>query len=211
VLKAKIGQGIDPAVRKLLPFLFRRSIDPNLLTVIGTVICLASAVAFAFEPFWGAVILCLGGLFDLVDGVVARHHGTESNFGAWLDSTLDRLVDMAVLLGLLMFYARAGESSLVLLVGWALVASVMVSYSKARAERFVEHFEGGIMERAERMGLLALGALTGFLQTMLWIVAIGSTITVIQRFGLAYRAMNALEGAEMPKSTGAEHPSTSIP
>jgi len=211
VLKAKIGEGIDPAVRKLLPFLFRRPIDPNLLTVIGTVICLASAVAFAFEPFWGAVILCLGGLFDLVDGVVARHHGTESNFGAWLDSTLDRLVDMAVLLGLLMFYARAGESSLVLLVGWALVASVMVSYSKARAERFVEHFEGGIMERAERMGLLALGALTGFLQAMLWIVAIGSTITVIQRFGLAYRAMNALEGAEMPKSTGAEHPSTSIP
>lgn len=207
MLKAKIGKAVDPAVRKVFPFLFKRPIDPNLLTVVGTVICLASAVAFAFDPFWGAVILCLGGLFDLVDGVVARHHGTESNFGAWLDSTLDRLVDMAVLLGLLMFYARAGEPGLVLLVGWVLVASVMVSYAKARAERFVEHFEGGIMERAERMGLLALGALTGFLQTLLWIVAIGSTITAVQRFGLAYRLMNALERA--PDGPVADQPTTS--
>lgn len=207
MLKAKIGKGVDPAVRKVFPFLFKRPINPNLLTVIGTVICMASAVAFAFDPFWGAIILCIGGLFDLIDGVVARHHGTESNFGAWLDSTLDRLVDMAVLLGLLMFYARAGEPGLVLLVGWVLVASVMVSYAKARAERFVEHFEGGIMERAERMGLVALGALIGFLHPMLWIVAIGSTITVIQRFGLAYRAMNALEAP--PKRVGDE-PTTSV-
>jgi CDP-diacylglycerol--glycerol-3-phosphate 3-phosphatidyltransferase len=207
MLKAKIGKGVDPAVRAIFPFLFKRPINPNLLTVIGTLICMGSAVAFAFDPFWGAVILCLGGLFDLVDGVVARHHGTESNFGAFLDSTLDRLVDMAVLMGVLMFYARAGEPALVLLVGWVLVASVMVSYSKARAERFVDRFEGGIMERAERMGLVALGGLTGFLQAMLWIVAIGSTITVIQRFGLAYRAMNALP-ARPERPT--EQPTTSV-
>jgi len=207
MLKAKIGKGVDPAVRAAFPFLFRRPIDPNLLTVIGTVICMGSAVAFAFDLFWGAVILCLGGLFDLVDGVVARHHGTESNFGAFLDSTLDRLVDMAVLMGVLMFYARAGEPMLVLLVGWVLVAGVMVSYAKARAERFVDHFEGGIMERAERMGLVALGGLVGFMQPMLWIVAIGSTITVVQRFGLAYRAMNALPAApEHP----AEQPTTGV-
>jgi len=141
-----------------------------------------------------------------VDGVVARHHGTESKFGAFLDSTLDRLVDMAVLMGVLMFYARAGEPLLVLLVGWVLVAGVMVSYSKARAERFLEHFEVGIMERAERMGLVALGGLIGFMQPMLWIVAIGSTITVGQRFGLAYRAMNAL-----PAEPAAEQPTTSLP
>jgi len=207
MLKAKIGKGVDPAVRAAFPFLFRRPIDPNLLTVIGTVICMGSAVAFAFDLFWGAVILCLGGLFDLVDGVVARHHGTESNFGAFLDSTLDRLVDMAVLMGVLMFYARAGEPMLVLLVGWVLVAGVMVSYAKARAERFVDHFEGGIMERAERMGLVALGGLVGIMQPMLWIVAIGSTITVVQRFGLAYRAMNALPAApERPT----EQPTTSV-
>jgi len=149
----------------------------------------------------------LAPLADLVDGVVARHHGTESNFGAFLDSTLDRLVDMAVLMGVLMFYARAGEPMLVLLVGWVLVAGVMVSYAKARAERFVDHFEGGIMERAERMGLVALGGLVGFMQPMLWIVAIGSTITVVQRFGLAYRAMNALPAApEHP----AEQPTTGV-
>lgn len=207
MLKAKIGKGVDPAVRAVFPFLFKRPVNPNLLTVIGTVICMGSAAAFAFDLRWGAIILCLGGLFDLVDGVVARHHGTESNFGAFLDSTLDRLVDMAVLMGVLMFYARAGEPWLVLLVGWVLVAGVMVSYSKARAERFVDEFEGGIMERAERMGLVALGGLIGFMQPMLWIVAIGSTITVGQRFGLAYRAMN---GLAPPAKPPAEQPTTSV-
>jgi CDP-diacylglycerol--glycerol-3-phosphate 3-phosphatidyltransferase len=204
LLKAKIGQRIDPVVRKVLPFLFRRPIDPNLLTVIGTVICMVSAVLFAFDLRLGACVLVLGAIFDLIDGAVARHHGSESDFGAFLDSTLDRLVDMGVLMGVLMFYARAGEPWLVLLAGWVLVASVMVSYSKARAERFVERFEGGMMERAERMGLLALGGLIGFMQPMLWIVAIGSTITVVQRFGLAYRAMTALEGT---RETVAKHPS----
>lgn len=208
MLKAKIGKGFDPVVRKVLPFLFKRPVDPNLLTVAGTLICMASAVLFAFDLRLGACVLVLGGIFDLIDGAVARHHGTESDFGAFLDSTLDRLVDMGVLMGVLMFYARAGEPGLVLLVGWVLVASVMVSYAKARAERFVERFEGGMMERAERMGLVALGGLVGFMQPMLWIVAIGSTITVAQRFGLAYRAMTALKG---PPETVAKHPSTSVP
>ncbi len=208
MLKAKIGKGVDPVVRTVLPFLFKRPVNPNLLTVIGTVICMASAVLFAFDLRLGACILVLGGIFDLIDGTVARHHGTESNFGAFLDSTLDRLVDMAVLMGVLMFYAQAGQPGLVLLVGWVLVAGVMVSYSKARAERFVDRFEGGIMERAERMGLVALGGLTGFMQPMLWIVAVGSTITVVQRFGLAYRAMTALEGT---RETVTKHPSTSVP
>jgi len=207
MLKAKIGKRVDPAVRRVFPFLFKRPIDPNLLTVIGTVICIGSAVAFAFDLRLGAIILCLGSLFDLVDGVVARHHGTESKFGAFLDSTLDRLVDMAVLLGVLMFYARAGEPLLVLLAGWVLVASVMVSYSKARAERFVDRFEGGIMERAERMGFVALGGLVGLMQPMLWIVAIGSTITVGQRFGLAYRAIKALP---TPAKGVTEQPTTSV-
>lgn len=208
MLKAKIGTKVDPVVRKVFPFLFKRPVNPNLLTVVGTVICMGSAVAFAFDLRLGAFILCLGGLFDTVDGAVARHHGTESNFGAFLDSTLDRLVDMAVLMGVIMFYARAGEPWLVLLVGWVLVAGVMVSYSKARAERFVEEFEGGFMERAERMGLVALGGLIGFMQPMLWIVAIGSTITVGQRFGLAYRAMTALPA---PPKSATEHPTTSVP
>ncbi len=204
MLKATIGKRVDPWVRRLFPFLFRRPINPNLLTVIGTVICLASAVVFAFDLFWGAFILCLGGVFDLVDGSVARHNGVESSFGAFLDSTLDRLVDMAVLLGVMMFYARSDQPLLVLLAGWTLIAGVMVSYSKARAERFVETFEGGIMERAERMGLVALGGLTGWMHPLLWIVAIGSTITVGQRFGLAYREIGRVDAEAL-----AEHPQTS--
>lgn len=205
MLKARVGSKLDPTIRRILPFLFNRQVDPNLLTVIGTLICVAAAVTFAFDLRAGALILCLGGLFDLVDGVVARHHGTESTFGAFLDSTLDRLVDMAVLLGVLMFYVRAGETGVVLLTGWTLMASVLVSYAKARAERFVERFEGGIMERAERTALVALGGLIGLMEPMLWIVAVGSTITVAQRLGLAYRVMNGAGGEAVAK-----HPSASV-
>ena len=102
------------------------------------------------------------GFFDLVDGAVARHNGTASTFGAFLDSTLDRLVDMAVLAGMIMFYAGHGAPGIALVAGVALVSSVLVSYAKARAEVVMGRLDAGFFERGERMGILALGAVTGY-------------------------------------------------
>ena len=197
MIKSMFGERVDGVVHRLLPFLFRKRVNPNLLTVLGALISLLAAATLALGWFIvGGVLVLLGGAFDLVDGIVARHHGTSTRFGAFLDSTLDRLADMALLLGIAMYYALEGEPGFVLLAGYALVASVLVSYAQARAELVVPGFRVGLLERAERVGILALGALLGLMVLALWIIAIGSTITVIQRFTHAYRQMEQIDAVE---------------
>ncbi len=197
MIKSMFGERVDGVVHRLLPFLFRKRVNPNLLTVLGALISLLAAAALALGWFIvGGVLVLVGGAFDLVDGVVARHHGISTRFGAFLDSTLDRLADMALLLGIAMYYALEGEPGFVLLAGYALVASVLVSYAQARAELVVPGFRVGLLERAERVGILALGALLGLMVPALWIIAIGSTITVIQRFTRAYRQMEQIDAVE---------------
>jgi CDP-diacylglycerol--glycerol-3-phosphate 3-phosphatidyltransferase len=205
VIKEKFGERIDGWVESAVPFLLRRSIDPNLLSVLGVLISLGGAFAFGLGSFFaGGILILAGGFFDLVDGVVARRFGRATTFGAFLDSTLDRLVDMAVLLGILMFFAGTGDRASAFLAGFAMVASVLVSYAKARAERYVPSFGGGVLERGERIVLLALGGLTGWMRVALWVVAVGAAITVAQRFALAYREMTRLD-ASAAQGVG-EHP-----
>ena len=140
MIKAALGGSIDAAIQRVFPFLFRRPLNPNLFSVIGVLISLCGAVSFAWGAFpLGGILLFLGAFFDLVDGAVARHNDTTSSFGAFLDSTLDRIVDMAILLGILMHYAVAGDLPLALLAGLTSIATVMVSYTKARAESIVSH------------------------------------------------------------------------
>jgi phosphatidylglycerophosphate synthase len=205
VIKEKFGGRIDAWVEAALPSLLRRPIDPNLLSILGVLISLGGAFAFGRGSFVaGGVLVLAGGFFDLVDGVVARRHGRATTFGAFLDSTLDRLVDMAILLGILMHFAASGDRASASLAGFAMVASVLVSYAKARAERYVPGFGGGILERAERIVILALGGLTGYMRVALWIVAVGAAITVAQRFALAYRELTRLD-ASAAQGVG-EHP-----
>jgi len=197
MIKEKFGDRLDGWIHTALPFLFARKLDPNLLTVVGALVSLLAAAAFAAG--WlvlGGIGILAGGFFDLVDGVVARHHGTATRFGAFLDSTLDRLVDMALLLGIALHFARVGRPDGVLLAGVALIASVLVSYSKACAERYVPEIKVGIMERGERVGLLAAGGILGLIVPALWVVAIGSSITVIQRFDRAYKEMQKADAAD---------------
>ena len=93
MIKEKYGPELDKWIQSAMPFLFRRPINPNLLTVVGSLICVGSAFAFGQGALaLGSFLLGIGGLFDLLDGVVARHFGSSSAFGAFLDSTLDRLV-----------------------------------------------------------------------------------------------------------------------
>jgi CDP-diacylglycerol--glycerol-3-phosphate 3-phosphatidyltransferase len=205
VIKEKFGSQLDGWVQAAFPFLFRWPLNPNLLSLVGVVISLGGAVAFGQGAFLiGALLILGGGLFDLLDGAVARHHGRVTTFGAFLDSTLDRLVDMAILLGILMYYAGVADLRAAFLAGFALVASVLVSYAKARAERFVPTFGGGVFERGERLTMLALGGLTGYMVVALWVVAIGAAITVTQRFALAYREMTRLDAAA--REGVGEHP-----
>jgi len=206
VIKASSGERLDALIHRLFPFLFVRRLDPDVLTVCGAVISIVSAAAFGLG--WiatGGVLILASGFFDLVDGVVARHHGISTRFGAFLDATLDRFTGMALLLGIAVHFAVIGRADLVLLTGVALMAGVLVSYSKARAELVLPSFDVGLIERGERIGILAAGAILGFLVLALWILAIGSIITVIQRFAAARREMERLDRAErggLEESTG---------
>ena len=120
MIKEKFGQNLERVIDSGLPILLKRPIDPNLLSTAGAVVCCASALALGMGEFFiGSILLGVGGLFDLVDGVVARHFGVATPFGAFLDSTLDRLVDMVVLLALVVHYALAADTTMAYVSGVA--------------------------------------------------------------------------------------------
>jgi CDP-diacylglycerol--glycerol-3-phosphate 3-phosphatidyltransferase len=198
VIKDKYGHKLDKWIQTIFPFLFKSKIDPNVLTVLGAAVCVCGAVAFGMGEFvLGGFLLWGGGMCDLVDGAVARHHGNATDFGAFLDSTLDRLVDMAVLIALVIFFAQAGDTTTALLASAGLIASVLTSYTKANAEAKNVDLPGGIIERGERIVLICAGGILGIMVPALWLLAVGSTATVVQRFTGARRAM-ARESAGGP-------------
>ncbi|HYN86126.1 MAG TPA: CDP-alcohol phosphatidyltransferase family protein [Pyrinomonadaceae bacterium] len=175
--------------------LARGSINPNLLTVIGVSINVLSGVLFGLGRFRSAgVVLIVANLFDMLDGQVARRTGRVTRFGGFLDSSLDRLSDMAAFVGLIVFYARETEfhSTLnVFLAGAAMVGSVLVSYSSARAESLIPKCDVGFLRRPERVVLLIIGALSTVpgsqslfanrMPAVLWILAVGSYWTFAYR------------------------------
>lgn len=194
MIKEKFGRDFDRWVKAGVPFLFKREIDPNLLTVLGTCVCVGAAWAYGRGEFLtGALLLWGGGLFDLVDGVVARHFQRSSAFGAFLDSTLDRLVDMAVLIAIVIHFAGIGDPVTACVAAVALVASILTSYTKARAEALDIELPGGIIERGERIILLVAGGVFGVMQPMLWVLAVGATATVVQRFSAARRGIDRMD------------------
>ena len=194
MIKEKLGPHLDAWIQRGFPFLFKRAVNPNLLTVCGTVISGGAAWAFSQGHFRAAgIVLLLGGFFDLVDGVVARPFGSSTSFGAFLDSTLDRLVDMAVMLGLVIYYGEQRDWIPQLLASVVLMSSILTSYAKARAELTVDPLPGGLLERGERVGLLAAGSLFGWMLPVLWILALGTTLTACQRIASAHRQMELVD------------------
>lgn len=202
MIKEKLGKYLDDWIHAAFPFLFRRAVDPNLLTLVGTAVSFGAAWSFAEgHLFAGAVVMLAGGFFDLVDGVVARHFGSSTRFGAFLDSTMDRVVDMVLMLGLVVHYGREAEPLPQLLAGVVLTSSIVTSYAKARAELMVPHLGGGFLERGERVGILAAGGVFGVMVPALWVLAVGTTFTAGQRILAAYRALEALDAAPVRVST----------
>ena len=204
MIKEKFGERLDALVHVLFPFLFWRPLNPNLLSVLGALVSVGAATAFLSGHLrTGGWLMIASGFFDLVDGAVARHNGTTSTFGAFLDSTLDRLVDMAVLAGIALYYAGHGAPDVAVVAGVALVASVLVSYAKARAEVVMPRLDAGFFERGERMGILAFGAVTGYLPIALVVVAIGASATALQRIAIAYREMAKIDADARPSGESA--------
>ncbi len=176
--KDRIAGWTDPFAR----FLLRLRLRPNHLTILGLGVSLLAALAFARgRGRVAGCLLILSGLFDFFDGSLARLSGQVTFFGAFLDSVIDRYSDLVVLLGLLFLFIQAGRNSEVLLTMGVLVGTVMVSYTKARAQSIGVACEVGLMERPERQICLIAGALLDLLSLALWVLAILVNLTAIQR------------------------------
>jgi CDP-diacylglycerol--glycerol-3-phosphate 3-phosphatidyltransferase len=157
-------------------------INPNLLTVIGFAINFVAAYLFAYGYFrWAGITVFLAGLFDMLDGRVARFTNRVTPFGGFFDSVLDRYSDLCLMIGLLVFYGRINRFWYVVLVAVAMIGSVMVSYTRARAENLISTCKVGFLERPERMVLIIIGAMFDRMAPVLWIIAVLSTLTVIHR------------------------------
>lgn len=173
-------------------------ISPNVLTFIGLIINTGAAVLFGFGNehnyvrmfFYAGLVVIGAGIFDMVDGRVARQTDQVTIFGAFFDSVIDRYSDVVLFFGLLVFYARGNRLFYVFLAAFVMVTSLMVSYTRARAEALIGKCKVGFMERPERIVLIILGALFnrwGVMAPVLWILAVLSTITVIHRIRYTYK------------------------
>lgn len=169
-------------IRPLARVLSAIRVRPDALTVAGWVlsVCAATLFALGYTKTAGAVML-FAGLFDALDGAVARESNLMSSFGAFLDSTLDRLSESAIFVGIVFFYASSSRPYEALLVGVAMTFSLMTSYTRARAEGLGFECEVGLLERAGRVVILSLCSLIGFLIAGVGLVAVGALVTTAQR------------------------------
>jgi CDP-diacylglycerol--glycerol-3-phosphate 3-phosphatidyltransferase len=179
------GASKDVLLLVLRPFVRWLSVmrvRPDTLTVVGWTLSLGAAVLFGLGQarIAGAVML-LGGIFDALDGAVARESNLMSSFGAFLDSTLDRLSESAVFVGLMFFYAGADRPYEALLAGIAMTFSLLTSYARARAEGLDIECEVGLLERAGRIVILSILSIAGLPTVGLGLVAAGALVTTAQR------------------------------
>ncbi len=171
-------------------------INPNALTLIGFLLTLPVAFSLALGKWQvGGILLALVGLFDVVDGAVARAMGKVSRFGAFLDSTLDRFGEATIYLGLAVHYLKSHDFAGGLLCYLTLIGSFMVSYTRARAEGLGVECREGFFTRFERLAVLILGLLLGKPLWALGILAVFSNFTAIQRI---YLVRKALSGKDCP-------------
>jgi CDP-diacylglycerol--glycerol-3-phosphate 3-phosphatidyltransferase len=184
----KIGEALRWVLYKIVHALAATGVEPNFLTFLGFLVNIAAAILFARGNFPAAGgVMLLAGLFDMVDGRVARAQGRVTRFGAYFDSVIDRYSDVSLYFGLLIYYAGVNRFRYAILVGVAMAGSVMVSYARARAESLIPECKAGFWERPERIVLLILGALTNKMAPALWLLAIGPNITVIHRIVHTWR------------------------
>src|SRR5712664_1720371 len=193
-----IGTGANKIIRLIVRGLALSRIHPNVLTFLGLVINMAAAYLLAVGQFrWGGVVIIGAGLFDMVDGRVARETNRVTRFGGFFDSVLDRYSDCALLVGLLVWYGSINRPYYVVLTAIAMIASVMTSYTRARAENSIPMCKVGFMERPERVVLVIVGALFDHMAPVLWVIAVLGNLTVVHRMIFTWQDAKRLEDAQL--------------
>ena len=193
------GRACGALLYRIVRGLALTRISPNVYTAIGLGISVLAAVLFGKASgentarlfrYAGAVIF-LAGFLDMIDGRIARATNQVTVFGAFFDSVVDRYSDVALYFGLLVYYARANRFFYVVLAAVVMITSVMVSYTRARAESLIGTCKVGFMERPERLVLVILGALLNRMAPVLWVIAVLGSITVIHRIWYTYQRTRA--------------------
>jgi CDP-diacylglycerol--glycerol-3-phosphate 3-phosphatidyltransferase len=193
-----IGVGAGKIIRLIVRGLALSRINPNVLTFFGLLVNIAAASFLAAGRFRTAgLVIIFAGLFDMVDGRVARATNQVTRFGGFFDSVLDRYSDLALLMGLLVYYGTINRPLYVVLTAIVMTASVMISYSRSRAENIIPRCKVGFLERPERVVLLILGALFDRMAPVLWIIAVLGNITVIHRMVFTWQETQHLENAQL--------------
>jgi CDP-diacylglycerol--glycerol-3-phosphate 3-phosphatidyltransferase len=193
-----IGWVFGKVIHRIVGALALSRIHPNVLTFLGLVINTWAAFLFAAGNFrWAAVVVILAGLFDMVDGRVARETNRVTRFGGFFDSVLDRYSDLAVFMGLLVYYASINRFFYIVLTAIVMTGSVMVSYTRARAECTIPKCKVGFLERPERVVLIIIGALFDRMAPVLWVIAVLSNLTVIHRMIYTWQEAKRLEEAQL--------------
>jgi CDP-diacylglycerol---glycerol-3-phosphate 3-phosphatidyltransferase len=193
-----IGKVCGAIIDRIVRWLALSRIHPNVLTFLGLVINTWAAFLFAQGNFrWAGVVVIGAGLFDMVDGRVARETNRVTRFGGFFDSVIDRYSDLALLMGLLVYYASINRNFYVVLTAVVMTGSVMTSYTRARAENAIPKCKVGFLERPERVVLVIIGALFDRMAQVLWVIAVLSNVTVIHRMIYTWREAKLLEEAQL--------------
>ena len=177
---------IDPVAR----FVGRTGLSPNSVTLIGFVLMVI--VGFVLSQGYlqlAGVLLIVAAVFDAIDGALARLSDRVTRFGAFFDSTLDRYAEAAIFLGILIYFYGQGAGTEVFLTYLAIVGSLMVSYTRARGEGLGVSIRGGLLSRLERMAILILLLLLKQLTLAVWILAVLTNLTALQRIWLTWQAL----------------------
>ncbi len=200
-----IGEGGSWLLRRVVSVLAATGVTPNMFTFFALAVNSWAAALFALGRFRQAAgVLLFAAFLDMADGQVARRVGRVTAFGAFLDSTLDRYSDLALYMGLVVYYTLAGRGFYMMLAAVAMASSFMVSYSRARAESLIPSCKVGFMERPERLVLLLIGGFFNRMAPVLWVIATISTITVVHRVVYTWQELRA--GRALPETGSPQAP-----
>jgi CDP-diacylglycerol--glycerol-3-phosphate 3-phosphatidyltransferase len=182
-----VGKAFNFPLRLIIAACVRLKIHPNILTFTGVLINIWAGIHLAVGQFLTAGAVMVGAnVFDFIDGKVAMETGKTSKFGGFWDSVIDRFSDLALAVGLICLYSSLGRTDYVLITSIAMVFATMTSYSRARAESLIPKCKVGFMERPERIVLFMIGAFTNRMAAVMWVIAVLSIVTVIDRIYYTY-------------------------
>jgi CDP-diacylglycerol--glycerol-3-phosphate 3-phosphatidyltransferase len=193
-----IGVTFGWVINRIVDALALAKIHPNVLTFVGLLINIWASWLFADGKMFAAGLVVVGAsVFDMVDGRVARATSQVTKFGGFFDSVLDRYSDLALYVGLLVYYASINRFPYIVLTAIVMTGSVMVSYTRARAENSIPTCKVGFMERPERVVLVIIGALFDRMAPVLWVISVLANLTVVHRMVFTWQEAKRLEDAQL--------------